>query len=489
MSKTARYELLESLRPQYRRASWREKQGLLDGFVAATGYERKYAIVLLNQEEAFKPNQTRVRKRKYGDDIREALLVIWKKAGNRLCSKRLAAIMPTFIAKMELFGHLMLSEEQKLKLMSLSPATIDRLLLPERKKYGRGKSRTKPGHLLKRQIAVRTFGDWSDVKAGFVEADLVAHCGESVHGQFLNTLTVTDVATTWTEPVALLRKSEENVKAAMCGVRESLPFPLLGFDTDNGGEFINYTLLDWCKENNITFTRSREYKKNDQAYVEEKNGSIVRKIVGYDRYEGIESWKLLSELYEVARLYVNFFQPSAKLLSKRRDGAHVYRRHEIPQTPYERVLKAGTVPEENKEKLRLQFDSLDPVFLLGELERLQRDFWRTAVDPDSPSSRDPGKTIPARTRRRKAKQKSHSPVARTPRIASTANLGDVWPEVCSELETNPGLSARQILRLLNERYPGRFRPTQVSTIHDKLKAWRTVNLPGKYQGARQSAHY
>lgn len=483
VSKSARRELLLSLQPEYRRASWKEKQRLLDQFVAATGYERKYATVILNKDVEENQLQKRQRKRAYGEDIREALLTVWKRAANRICSKRLVPILPTLIEKMEEFGHLRLSGEQKEKLGSLSAATVDRLLKPERQKYGRGKSRTKPGYLIKRQIAVRTFADWNDVKPGFIEADLVAHCGESVHGQFLNTLTMTDIETTWTETAALLRRSEADVMNALSEVHKYFPFPLLGLDTDNGGEFINYTLLAWCEENGITFTRSREYKKNDQAHVEEKNGSVVRRLIGYDRYEGVESWRLLSMLYRVSRLYINFFQPTMKLLSKSRDGARMYRKYDRASTPFARVLKSSSVSEENKERLCRDYKQLDPVWLLSEIERLQNEFWASAIKPgeevaiehckSTPEPQESKQAMPELQRPRRKRKNTQTPRQSPPgrKRGRKSNLDEVWPEVLAELDNDSTMSPSKVLVFLNERYPEKFKPTQLSTIHDKLRRW------------------
>lgn len=193
---------------------------------------------------------------------------------------------------------------------------------------------TKPCLILKRQIPIRTFADWNDIPPGFFEADLVAHCGDNVEGSFLNTLVLTDVATGWTECLALLRRSEADVTGALEARRHLLPFPLLGLDTDNGGEFINYELLHYCERHRISFTRARAYKKNDQAHVEENNGSVVRRLVGYDRYEGKDAWRSLPALFRVLRLCVNFFQPSMKLASKERDGSKVTKRYDDAQTPY-----------------------------------------------------------------------------------------------------------------------------------------------------------
>jgi len=378
MSLQSRQELLLSLRPQYLNTSPREKKKLLNGFVAATGYNRKYAVTLLSKGINKKREGIRKRKRKYDQAVVDALLIVWK-AAYRVCSKRLIPFMPVLVDSLIRHGHLDISETVKEQLLSVSPATADRLLKPERRKYGKGISTTKPGYLIKKHIPIQTFADWNDVVPGFLEADLVAHCGENVRGQYLNTLTVTDIATGWTELGALMGKSENDVLQEVAEIKELLPFPLLGFDTDNGGEFINYGLVEWCSKNNITFTRSREYKKNDQAHVEQKNGSIVRQLIGYDRYEGIESWQLLSRLYGIARLYINFFQPCLKLISKWRDGARVHKRYDTAKTPYQRILLSESVTEESKECLRKVFPSLDPVLLLQEMERSQIELWKTAV--------------------------------------------------------------------------------------------------------------
>jgi site-specific recombinase XerD len=379
MSLQSRQELLLSLRPQYLNASPGERKQLLDGLVAATGYNRKHAVTLLSKGISRKKEGKRKRQGKYDQAVVHALLIVWK-AAYRVCSKRLIPFMPILVESLIRHGHLDISETVKAQLLSVSPATADRLLRPERRKYpGKGMSTTKPGHLIKKHIPIRTFADWNDVIPGFVEADLVAHCGDNVRGQFLHTLTVTDIATGWTELGALMGKSEGDVLEELAELKELLPFPLLGFDSDNGGEFINYGLVEWCSQNNITFTRSREYKKNDQAHVEQKNGSIVRHLIGYDRYEGAEPWQLMAQLYRIARLYINFFQPCLKLVSKWRDGARVHKRYDTAKTPYQRILLSASVSEESKERLRKLFPSLDPILLLREMETLQMDLWKTAV--------------------------------------------------------------------------------------------------------------
>lgn len=377
MSLGSRRELLNRVASRYRISTWKEKGLILDEFVSGTGYDRKYAVRLLNQGIRSEGSRKRMPPRRYDEAVVLALITVWK-AANRICSKRLMPFLPEFVASLERFGHLSLSEGVRERLLRMSPATADRLLRGERYRAGSSVSRTRRGKLLKHQIAVRTFFDWNELTPGFMEADLVAHCGDRAEGSFLNTLVLTDIATGWTECVALLRRGDADVTGAIHAVRSCLPFPLLGLDTDNGSEFINYELLRYCQEEKITFTRSRAYRKNDQAHVEEKNGSVVRRLVGYDRYEGMEAWRFLNALYAVLRLYVNFFQPSMKLLSKERMAGHTTKRYDRAQTPYHRALSAGVIGEDQKNRLRDAYQTLDPVVLLKELERLQDQFWAHA---------------------------------------------------------------------------------------------------------------
>lgn len=235
----------------------------------------------------------------------------------------------------------------------------------------KGISFSRGGSLLKKQIPIRTFADWNEVESGLLEADLVAHCGDTVSGQFLQTLTLTDIYSGWTEPVCILHKSEEEVIEAINQVRVVLPFPIVGLDTDEGTEFINRGLVQYCETNNITFTRSRPYKKNDQCHVEEKNGSVVRKAVGYHRYEGALAQDAFNQLYAVLCLYVNFFQPSMKLLSKERLHASVRKKYDQAKTPYRRLIDSHDVKAEIKSRLTEMYLSLDPAELQLTVEHLQ----------------------------------------------------------------------------------------------------------------------
>ncbi len=279
MNLQMRREFLISVREQYQQSDWLEKGKILDGFVAASGYDRKYAIKLLNSNNEMnrlpKQRQSRV---KYDKQVKQALVEVWYTA-NQICSKRLVPFIPELVRVMERNGHLNISDDVREKLLSISRSTVDRIINIEKHRTGKSISTTTPGSLFKHLIQVRTFADWDDITVGFLEADLVAHCGGDTKGSFLNTLTLTDISTGWTECLPLIRKSSGDVIIGLKLAQNLLPFPLLGFDTDNGSEFINHEVLDFCEDNKITFTRSRAYRKNDQAHVEQKNGSIVRRLL------------------------------------------------------------------------------------------------------------------------------------------------------------------------------------------------------------------
>jgi hypothetical protein len=300
-------ELVRAIRPRYRRAGRAEKTRILDEFVANTDYNRKYAIHLLNHGRVRQSHtERRGRKRVYTSDVTRALVKVWEICG-RICSKRLHPFLPEIVEVLECTGELVLPPQAKSRLLQMSRATIDRRLQSVRYRRPRGRSTTKPGTLLKKAIPVRTFADWDDARPGFLEIDLVAHCGDSVQGEYLNTLDAVDVCTAWTECEALANRSQREVSAAIERMRHNLPFPLLGLDSDNDTAFINDNLYRYCKQEQITFTRSRPYKKNDQAHVEQKNWSAVRQLIGYDRYESKEALALVREIYQDWRLYINFF--------------------------------------------------------------------------------------------------------------------------------------------------------------------------------------
>jgi hypothetical protein len=391
MSLKARRELLASVAPRYAQAKAADRERILDEFVLNTGYHRKYAIRLLNHPSQGRGKVKRRRKSKYPAALRYPLVVLWK-AANCICGKRLVPFLGELITCLERHQEISLDPEIRALLLEISPATVDRLLRRERElTKPRGLGTTKPGTLLKKQIPVRTFADWNENRAGFLEVDLVAHCGNSTEGEYLHTLVLTDIHTTWTECVALLNRSQQTVSEAIAQVRQMLPFPLLGLDSDNGSEFINDNLLRYCRQEQITFTRSRPYKKNDQAHVEQKNWTHVRQFVGYGRFAGSAAQQALIAFYEPLRLYMNFFQPTLKLLAKEQVGSHLRKHYDTAKTPYQRVLDSQEVSQQTKEQLRLLYESLNPMALLRHLDRLRDRLWSLETVRFSPEATIPPK--------------------------------------------------------------------------------------------------
>jgi len=376
MTRGSVLEYVAAVEGRYRSGNKVEKGKVLDEFVRVTGYHRKAAIRVL----ANPPTRSR---RSGGRPARyrgvlEPLRAIWE-ASDRLCSKRLQPFLPEMVRVLRQHGEQHIDAHEEELLCRMSPATIDRLLWPYRKLGGRRPlTTTKPGSLLKSSIPIRTFGDWKEDKPGFLEIDLVAHCGDSVEGFYLNTLCAVDVASGWTECVPVWGKGQVRVRSAVHRVRQRLPFGLLGVDSDNGSEFINQCFYIYCSQEKITFTRSRAYKKNDSCHVEQKNGNVVRRLVGYDRYTSKAAFECLERLYYSTRLYMNFFQPTMKLRSKSRRGAKVHKVYETAQTPYQRLLRSGVLSETKQAEMAATYHALNPVLVLkhinGDLEHL----WRLA---------------------------------------------------------------------------------------------------------------
>ena len=328
MSPEGRRELVAAVTERYRRSTPAERGRILDEFVALTGYHRKHAIRVLNGESAM-PAVRRGRRSVYDEAVTEGLVVLWE-ASDRVCGKRLKALLPTLVPALERHGHLTLDPRVRGQLMTVSAATIDRRLAPARAvTAGQRRRRRSGGDRVRGRVPVRTFGDWQDPVPGFVEADLVAHCGSSMAGSFVWTLVLTDIASAWTECVPLLVREAGVVVDALDRLRGALPFPLRGIDTDNGSEFLNEVLIGFCKEHGIELTRSRPYRKNDQAWVEQKNGAVVRRLVGYGRLEGMRGAEALARLYSAARLFVNVFQPSFK--ARREDSGRRPRPEALPR--------------------------------------------------------------------------------------------------------------------------------------------------------------
>ena len=370
LSLMTRRELIEAVGQRYRGASHQDKPVILDEFVNVTGYHRKHAIRLLQKAQRSKSDERRQPIRIYNEAVREALILLWE-AADRICGKRLKPLLPVLIEAMERHEYLQLDPEIRDRLLAISAATIDRLLTKVRESACGARRKSGIATTLRRSIPVRTFADWHDPAPGYLEADLVAHGGGSMEGSFLHSFVLTDIATGWTECIVLAARDQNLIIEALDRVRTRLPFPLRGFDTDNDSAFINDTVLDYCRRTGVEFTRSRAYRKNDQAWIEQRNGAVVRKLIGYNRLEGMPAAQTLARLYEASRLYVNFFQPSFKLKSTTRQGARVLKRYYTPATPYERFLASDQISAAAKEPWRACYEALDPIRLLEQIRKAQ----------------------------------------------------------------------------------------------------------------------
>lgn len=387
---------------RYRRASKRQKAAMLDQFVKLHGCTRHHAGWVLRMwgKTVFERRdgelvkivvgQRRPRRqsrRIYDDQVLAALRKIWYLFGC-LCGKRLVAVLCTQVAVLEKFGELSLDPDIRQKLTRISAATIDRLLRTEKRALRiRGRSHTKPTTRLINEIPIRTFTEWQDARPGEVGADLVGHDGGITGGEHAFTLVVTDRLTQWTEARAVLNKAQKWVFQALLLIRSWLPFALCSLHTDSGSEFINHHLHRYCVQERIDFTRSRPNRKNDNNFTEQKNNDVVRRHVGYLRLQTEQEVELLNQLYDRLRLLINFFYPSQKLVSKTRQGARVRRVHDDPQTPYQRVLACSEVSEDHKERLRRQFDILNPAELQREVVRLQGELLSLVQQRSHPAER------------------------------------------------------------------------------------------------------
>jgi hypothetical protein len=383
----AKREYLEAMRPRYLGASSRaEKTRFLDEICATTGYDRKYVTRQMAKRAAGRKAKRRRGRRSIYDDPRilKPLKAIWR-AANLPCSKRLKAMIPIWLPSWEGM-HGALEPTVWLKLQNISPATIDRLMRPVRlQQAGRGRTTTKPGGLLRSQIPIQT-GQWEETRPGFIEADTVAHCGGSMAGEFVYTLDCVDIATGWSEQRAVWNKLARDVVKQMRSIEKALPFELLGFDADNGSEFINEILLRHflSRQKPVKFTRSRAYRKNDNAHVEQKNWTHVRQWIGYERIEEPKAVELLNNLYANEwRLYHNFYCASVKLISKERRGSKVIKKHDDPKTPYERVMESELVSDYHKRGLEEIFVNTNPFMLRKAIDRRLREIFKLCYNPST----------------------------------------------------------------------------------------------------------
>lgn len=483
ISRAARQELLAAISERYRTGSRDDKRKILDEFVAVTRYHRKHAIRVLTG--VAKPRDVAAtrsgRPSVYDEAVRLALVVLWE-ASDRVCGKRLKPLLPILISALERHGHLRLDEVVRGKLLQASSATIDRLLSPTRASVRGGARRQKTVPGVRRSVPVKTFSDWKDPLPGFMEADLVAHCGGDVSGSFVHTLVLTDVATGWTECVALVVRQAGLVVEAVTRLRAAMPFRLRGFDTDNGTEFVNEAVKAYCDANEIAFTRSRPHRKNDQAWVEQKNGAVVRKLVGYHRLEGLAGAEALTRLYAASRMFVNFFQPSFKLKEKTRIGARVTKRYHAPATPCARLLALDEIPEAVKNRLREVAATLDPLRLLDEVRAVQHHLAGLGagetlhVAPRRDADLDTFLRSLATAWHEGEVRPTHraAPKARRDWRTRADPFEAVWPQVLRWLEAKPDRTAIDLLTALQAERPGAFLDTQVRTLQRRVKVWRSA---------------
>ncbi|MGH7078449.1 MAG: integrase catalytic domain-containing protein [Acetobacteraceae bacterium] len=490
-----RDDLVVALGERYRNAKVAEKRRILDEFVAVTGFHRKHAMRLLRRGQPDCGSGSRARRRLYDDAVREALIMVWE-ASDRICGKRLQPLLPVLVEATERHGHLQFAPKVRSDLLAMSAATMDRALREVRgRAAGRARRRAAPSAAIRRSVPVRTFSDWQDPPPGFFEADLVAHSGPVASGSFVQTLVLTDIATGWTECAPLLVREQKLLTEVLDELRKLLPFALLGFDTDNDSVFINETVRDYCAAAGVAFTRCRPYRKNDQAWVEQKNGAVVRRMVGYRRFEGLGAAAELARLYAAVRLFVNFFQPSFKLAEKQRDGARVRKRYHQPATPYQRLLAHPRTPEAVRCRVTAIAASLDPVHLLCEIRATQQ---RLVEVADKPTNIECAVGLDVTLERflsglRTAwKEGEVRPTARTKMRAKRLRrrpdpLAAVSEQLHTWFEAEPERTGRELFERLQAQHPAVYPDGQLRTCQRRLKIWRREMAHKLVFGAKPAA--
>lgn len=494
ISKETKNELLTALKQRYRLATKRDKTRILDEFVAISGFHRKHAVRLLNGLDGQYLAKQAYSRRIYDEAVLEALIVTWE-ASDRICGKRLKAVLPDMVEAMERHDHLELDPEVRQRLLSASASTIDRLLKPVRKKARpRKKKHFKPK--VRTQIPVRTFGDWDGPPPGYLEIDFVVHCGGAMAGSFIHTLAAIDISSGWIECIPLLAREQDLVVEGLEAIRQQLPFPILGIDSDNDSAFINDTLLEYSKIQRIEFTRSRAYRKNDQAWIEQKNGVVIRRFVGHDRFSGIVAGQALAHLYQAIRLYVNYFQPSFKLKEKARNGSKVTRTYHKPATPCDRLLAHPGIDKKTKEKLRLHRRQLDPVALLHQI-RNDQEALAALTSPEDVTTGSERKSLEQflsqlptlwKAGEVRATHRKHEHKPRNWRTRKDP-FEKVWPDILKWLQATPEITAKSLFQRLQKEYPGQFPDCQLRTLQRRVKEWRYIMakklvyacLDGNYQ--------
>lgn len=377
MNMHTKHELAKEVLKRYVGSAKEAKKNILNEFCANTGYNRSYAITKLrklqltkNWKESVAGKHTRNRERTYDSYVSAVVEQIYEVLGG-IGAKRMRPLMDTVLLKGIAFGHIKTDPITEMKVRAMSASTLDRMVARIREKHAlKGISTTRPGTLLKSEIPLRV-GIWQETDPGFFEIDLVAHCGDNASQMFISTLNCSDIATQWFEAEPVMGKAQERVLSGIEAIEERLPLALLGIDSDNGSEFVNRQLYEHCLKKKIIFTRSRPYKKNDNAHIEQKNFTTVRQVLGYQRFDTEEVLTLMQRLYRgPLRLYINFFQPSVKCVDKKRIGGRIKKVYDVAKTPYERVLAHHDTPRKTKDALTNLFESLDPFKLRKEIDIL-----------------------------------------------------------------------------------------------------------------------
>lgn len=370
MRKQDKLSVVRAFSKEYRRGRKGDKTLFLTRLVKTTGYSRKHLMEILTNP----PAKRRIRRNRPSVylPVIKPLRKLWA-VSDYACGKRLAPMIPVYLSSLGRFHELSVTPDERKLLKRIGPATVDRLLRHERKRINlKSRARTKPGSLLKNQIPIRTFADWTEKKPGFLEIDTVHHCGSVSGGEYIHTLDTTDIFTGWNECRGFMGKSERHTVEGLEHIRKRLPFSLKGIDFDTGSEFVNYHLIRYSQANRITYTRAREEKKNDQNYIEQQNYTVVRRFVGYQRLDTYRQLRILNDLYALLSDYQNFFQPIMRLTEKVRHGTRLTRRYDKPRTAYQRVLASPDIDPETKQQLKKRFRKLNPKRLLMEITRLGR---------------------------------------------------------------------------------------------------------------------